>query len=127
MSGTACSACKTEGPDVSVAEVRGLDGQIHPYLSTDPAENTASIAAQALMNDHGGSFGVELKVHKGVPLQSGMGSSAASAVAGSRSGECSFGYTAGNRGVAALRTGRREGTRVAACTPTMSLQVCLAG
>jgi homoserine kinase len=74
-------ARKTEGPDVTVAEVRGLDGEIHPYLSADPKENTASIAAQALWDDHGGTFGVELDVHKGVPLQSGMGSSASSAVA----------------------------------------------
>lgn len=74
-------ARKTEGNDVTIAEVRGLDGEIHPYLSADPKENTASIAAQALWNEHGGSGGAELKVHKGVPLQSGMGSSAASAVA----------------------------------------------
>ncbi len=71
----------TEGTAVTIAEVRGLDGEIHPYLSSDPKENTASIAAQALWSDHGGPGGVELKVHKGVPLQSGMGSSAASAVA----------------------------------------------
>lgn len=71
----------TTGKGVSIAEVRGLDGEIHPYLSDDPNQNTASIAAQALLDDHGGSLGVELKVHKGVPLQSGMGSSAASAVA----------------------------------------------
>jgi len=74
-------ACKTESPGVTVAEVRGLDGEIHPYLSADPDENTASIAAGALLDARGGSFGVELKVYKGVPLQSGMGSSAASAVA----------------------------------------------
>lgn len=71
----------TTGDEVTIAEVRGLDGEIHPFLSTDPEQNTASIAAQALLNDQGGSFGIELKVHKGVPLQSGMGSSAASAVA----------------------------------------------
>lgn len=71
----------TSGDELTIAEVRGIDGEIHPNLSTDPKQNTASIAAQALLNDHGGSFGVELKVHKGVPLQSGMGSSAASAVA----------------------------------------------
>lgn len=71
----------TKDAGVSVVEVRGLDGEIHPYLSTNPKENTASIAAQALWQDHGDSAGVELKVHKGVPLQSGMGSSAASAVA----------------------------------------------
>ena len=74
-------ARKTESPGVTVAEVRGLDGEIHPYLSADPAENTASIAARALLDVYDSSFGVELKVHKGVPLQSGMGSSAASAVA----------------------------------------------
>ena len=74
-------AKKTSGRDVVVEEVRGLDGEKHPYLSTNADENTASIAAQALLTEHGGDFGVSLKVHKGVPLQSGMGSSAASAVA----------------------------------------------
>lgn len=71
----------TPVPGISIAEVRGLDGEIHPYLSADPEQNTASIAAKALWDAHGATSGVELKVHKGVPLQSGMGSSAASAVA----------------------------------------------
>ncbi|MDH5455594.1 MAG: homoserine kinase [Gammaproteobacteria bacterium] len=74
-------ARRTDSGRVTVAEVRGLDGELHPYLSTDAESNTASIAAQALWDRHGDSDGVELKVHKGVPLQSGMGSSAASAVA----------------------------------------------
>jgi homoserine kinase len=74
-------ARRTDNDRVSVAEVRGLDGEIHPYLSTNADENTASIAAQALWDEHGDRGSVELKVHKGVPLQSGMGSSAASAVA----------------------------------------------
>jgi homoserine kinase len=74
-------ASRTNNDRVTVAEVRGLDGEIHPYLSTNAEENTASIAAQALWDAHGGEGSVELKVHKGVPLQSGMGSSAASAVA----------------------------------------------
>ena len=52
-----------------------------PICRPTPSENTASIAAQALWDRHGDGDGVELKVHKGVPLQSGMGSSAASAVA----------------------------------------------
>ncbi len=79
--GDRVQARKTDGKDVALAEVRGLDGEIHPYLSNDFRQNTASIAAQALWDDHGDSGGVELIVHKGVPLQSGMGSSAASAVA----------------------------------------------
>ncbi len=74
-------ARRTDGAGVTVAEVRGINGELHPYLSTNANENTASIAAQALLDAHGAGMGVELKVHKGVPLQSGMGSSAASAVA----------------------------------------------
>ncbi|MEL7185825.1 MAG: homoserine kinase [Pseudomonadota bacterium] len=71
---------KTDGTGVAISCVRGLDGDIHPELSSDPQENTASIAAEALWNTHG-TGGVMLEVYKGVPLQSGMGSSAASAVA----------------------------------------------
>ena len=71
---------RVDGDGVVIEEVRGLDGKLHPYLSTDPQSNTASIAAAALWSKHG-SGGVSLKIHKGVPLQSGMGSSAASAVA----------------------------------------------
>ena len=71
---------KVDGQGVRISEVRGLDGNLHPYLSTDPETNTASIAAAALWKAHGRG-GIALKIHKGVPLQSGMGSSAASAVA----------------------------------------------
>lgn len=74
-------ARRTEEPGITVSEVLGLDGAPHPYLSRDPEHNTASIAAKALWNDYGDDHGVDLRIHKGVPLQSGMGSSAASAVA----------------------------------------------
>jgi homoserine kinase len=79
--GDRVSATRCNGSGVVVAEVRGIDGELHPYLSTNTDENTASISAQALWDASGESGGVELKVYKGVPLQSGMGSSAASAVA----------------------------------------------
>ncbi len=79
--GDRVSVRRVAAEGVSVAEVRGLDGELHPYLSTQADENTASIAAAALWNEHGDGGGVELIVRKGVPLQSGMGSSAASAVA----------------------------------------------
>ncbi len=75
------SVRRTDKSGVRILEVRDLDGEIHPYLSTDSDHNTASIAAQALWQAHGDSSGIEMLVHKGVPLQSGMGSSAASAVA----------------------------------------------
>jgi len=78
--GDRVTARRSHGDGITVSEVRGLDGEIHPYLSTDADKNTASIAAAALWAEHG-KGGVELVVRKGVPLQSGMGSSAASAVA----------------------------------------------
>lgn len=81
--GDRVSARRVETPGVSISEVRGLDGEIHPYLSNDPKQNTASIAAQALWDACQEQGGVEIKVFKGVPFQSGMGSSAASAVAAS--------------------------------------------
>lgn len=79
--GDRVAARRIDADRVVVAEVRGVDGNRHPYLSTEPTENTASIAAQALWDATGDKGSVELKVYKGVPLQSGMGSSAASAVA----------------------------------------------
>jgi homoserine kinase len=79
--GDRVTARRVDAPGITVAEVRGLDGEIHPYLSTKTDENTASIAAQSFWREHGDGAGVELNVYKGIPLQSGMGSSAASAVA----------------------------------------------
>ena len=80
--GDRVSARRVPSKGVSIAEVRGLDGNIHAILSNDSAENTASVAAAALWEAAGQSGGLELIVRKGVPLQSGMGSSSASAVAG---------------------------------------------
>jgi homoserine kinase len=72
---------RSEQPGISILEVRGIDGEIHPFLGTDPQHNTASLAAEALWKVHGDGNGLEMIVRKGVPLQSGMGSSSASAVA----------------------------------------------
>ncbi|MDJ0939632.1 MAG: homoserine kinase [Woeseiaceae bacterium] len=80
--GDRVTARRADGDGVRVAAVYGLDGEPHPYLSADTNQNTASIAAAALWGDKGGQSGLELSIRKGVPLQSGMGSSAASAVAG---------------------------------------------
>ncbi len=80
--GDRVSAMRITAAGVTISEVTGLDGRPHPHLSSRPDENTAGIAAQALWDEHGDGGGVDLKVFKGVPLQSGMGSSAASAVAG---------------------------------------------
>lgn len=80
--GDRVTARRTAAGGITVAEVLGLDGKPHSCLSADPDRNTASIAAKALWADKGNAAGVELSIRKGVPLQSGMGSSAASAVAG---------------------------------------------
>lgn len=90
--GDRVSARSTERPGISLAEVFGPDGEPHSDLSTDPEHNTASVAAQALWDDFGGDGGAELRVYKGVPLQSGMGSSAASAVAAAVAVNALLGY-----------------------------------
>jgi homoserine kinase len=53
----------------------------HGRLPRDPAKNTASVAAQALLTVLGERRGVALTIRKGLPLSSGLGGSAASAVA----------------------------------------------
>lgn len=79
--GDRVSARKVNGNGVHISAVYGLDGKQHAELAADASENTAGVAAAALWKERG-QGGLELVVRKGVPLQSGMGSSAASAVAG---------------------------------------------
>jgi len=50
-------------------------------LSRDPTKNTAGVAASHALKIIGAEKGVALKLHKGMPLGSGLGSSAASAAA----------------------------------------------
>ena len=50
-------------------------------LPREPAQNTAGVAAQALLTALGEVRGVGLTIRKGLPLASGLGGSAASAVA----------------------------------------------
>ena len=60
----------------------------HPQLPTDPAKNTASIAAAAVMRVAASrgvrmpNPGIAFTIKKGLPLSGGQGGSAASAVAG---------------------------------------------
>ncbi len=66
-----------ETPGVSITRISGDDGKL-PRAS---GANTASVAAHALLDSLGGRHGVALEIHKRMPLGSGLGSSAASAVA----------------------------------------------
>jgi homoserine kinase len=79
--GDRVSARKRNEEGVAIAAVLSPNGEPHPGLSTDAERNTASIAARALWHSAGAAGGVEIVVYKGIPLLSGMGSSAASAVA----------------------------------------------
>ena len=80
--GDRVSARKTEEKGVRIKEIYDLNGDAHSSLSKNTNENTASISASSLWESQSQSCGLELVIHKGIPLQSGMGSSAASAVAG---------------------------------------------
>ncbi len=68
----------SDAPGVTVAAIEGDGGR----LPRDPAKNTACVAAQTVLRTVGETRGVALSIQKGLPLASGMGSSAASAVAG---------------------------------------------
>jgi homoserine kinase len=62
---------------VRIDDITGDQGR----LPRDAARNTASVAAQALLTVLGERRGVALTIRKGLPLSSGLGGSAASAVA----------------------------------------------
>ncbi len=62
---------------VQIAAITGDEGK----LSRDPTRNTAGIAAAYVLRQIGATEGVSLSLHKGLALASGLGSSAASAVA----------------------------------------------
>lgn len=72
-------ARESDRPGVRIVDVRGDEGR----LPRDATRNTAGVAAArvlALAGNH--DAGVELEIEKRMPLSSGLGSSAASAVAG---------------------------------------------
>lgn len=60
-------------------------------ISLDPTKNTAGIAAQKALDLLNIKSGVSLEIIKGMPSGSGLGSSAASAVAGANAINCLFG------------------------------------
>ncbi len=60
--------------------IRAITGVV-TRLPLDAARNTAGKAVMSLWEKHGGRGGVELQIEKGIPLSSGLGGSAASAVA----------------------------------------------
>src|SRR5204862_7182887 len=62
---------------VRIDDITGDNGR----LPRDATKNTASVAARALLDLLGERRGIALTIRKGLPLSSGLGGSAASAVA----------------------------------------------
>jgi homoserine kinase len=75
--GDAVTLAKVPGRAVTVVAITGDGGK----LPRDPKKNTAAVAAAGLLAKIGFPFGVEISLEKRMPLSSGLGSSAASAVA----------------------------------------------
>ena len=68
---------RIEEPTVRIRSISGIAGEL-PVI---PSQNTAGRAIQALHQKLKLDFGFEIDIEKGIPLGSGMGGSAASAVA----------------------------------------------
>lgn len=75
--GDLVTATRREEPGVALASLTGDDGR----LPREAERNTAGVAVQALLERAGSAAGVALHIEKRMPLASGLGSSAASAVA----------------------------------------------
>ena len=67
---------RTEERDVTITDVIGVTGE----LPSDPAQNTAGRALLAMQETLHPGFGFAMRIDKGIPLGSGLGGSAASAV-----------------------------------------------
>jgi homoserine kinase len=75
--GDRVTARRTTEPGVRIAAITGVVRD----LPLDAARNTAGRAVMSIVEDQQLSFGIELTIDKGIPLGSGLGGSAASAVA----------------------------------------------
>lgn len=67
----------TDSPEVRIISISGDQG----ILPKETAKNTAGVAIQMYLSHTGWQTGAAIELHKNLPLGSGMGSSAASAVA----------------------------------------------
>lgn len=75
--GDRVTARRGAGPGVAIQSITGVAGEL-PIVA---AQNTAGRAAEAMLEALSPGFGIELEIEKGIPLGSGLGGSAASAVA----------------------------------------------
>jgi homoserine kinase len=75
--GDRVTVSRRQEPGVVITRVQGIAGD----LPRDPARNTAGQALLAMQEALHLDFGFEMEIEKGIPLGSGLGGSAASAVA----------------------------------------------
>jgi homoserine kinase len=75
--GDRVTARRTAGPGVTIGAITGTVVD----LPREPERNTAGMGVLCMVRDLKLDFGIELDIHKGIPLGSGLGGSAASAVA----------------------------------------------
>lgn len=75
--GDTVTVARSNTPGVHITKIHGDNG----VLPLDPNKNTAAIAATETMKAAGMQANIEIEIFKGLPLCSGLGSSAASAVA----------------------------------------------
>ena len=76
--GDRVTARRIREPGVRIAAITGTVAE----LPLEPERNTAGMGVLSMVRELGLSHGIELEIEKGIPLGSGLGGSAASAVAG---------------------------------------------
>jgi homoserine kinase len=70
---------RTDKPGISINKITGDNGR----LPLDPAKNTVSVSVQHYLQSIGRTdMGLDIELHKKMPIGSGLGSSSASTVAG---------------------------------------------
>lgn len=119
--GDVVQARRTDRPGVALVEMTGEKESI----PTDPDKNCAGRAAESVLRQLKGraakEAGLEMKLHKGLPQGSGLGSSAASAVGGAVAAHLLFGSALGSNTLLeaalegeALASGSRHADNLAA-------------
>ncbi len=94
--GDTIEARRSDTPGVRIIEMTGEK----EHIPTDPAMNCAGRAAETVLKQLKGKAakeaGMDMKLHKGLPQGSGLGSSAASAVGGAVAAHLLFGSALGS-------------------------------
>ncbi|MBN8588899.1 MAG: homoserine kinase [Rhodothermia bacterium] len=86
--GDVLEATLREEAGIIIEQITG-DGGV---LSLNPAKNTVAVAAQSVLDALGSVQGIAFKIHKGIPMGSGIGGSSASAVAGAYAANALLGH-----------------------------------